>query len=93
MKTVKISVTSSNKASRWELLVRILWAIICGIVLFFFSIIACICAIIQWLYILITGKRSKSLNNLLKSYVIYRAQLNAYLYMLTDERNPILPGE
>ncbi|MDE1865761.1 MAG: DUF4389 domain-containing protein [Candidatus Micrarchaeota archaeon] len=91
MKTLKIDVKSDQKASRLELFVRILWLVICSIVLFFFGIIACICTILQWLYILISGKRAKSLNDVLRVYLKYRFSLEGYLLMLTDERNPIIP--
>ena len=93
MKTLKIDVKSDKKASRLELFVMILWLIFGGIVLFFFSIVAAICTILQWLYILITGKRSMSLNNVLRIYVVYRFSLEGYLLMLTDERSPIIPTE
>ena len=93
MKTLKIDVKSSDKSPRWELLVRILWAIVGGIVLWFFSIIAIVCIIVHWFYILITGKRHKTLNNVLKVYLYYRTKLGAYVMMLTDERSPLLPED
>jgi Domain of unknown function (DUF4389) len=93
MKTLKIEVKSDKKASRVELFVRILWAIISGIVLFFFGIVAIICIVLHWFYILITGKRSKSLNDVMKSYLFYRCRLEGYLFMLTDERSPIIPKD
>jgi hypothetical protein len=91
MKTLNTTITSASKSSRVELFVRILWAILSCIVLFFFSIVAIICVILHWIYILITGKRSKGLNDVLKSYVIYRFRVDGYLMMLTDERNPLIP--
>jgi cellulose synthase/poly-beta-1,6-N-acetylglucosamine synthase-like glycosyltransferase len=91
MDTVKINVTSQNKASRVELFVRILWFIVSCVVLFFFSIIAIICLIVHWLYILILGKRHKTLNNVIRAYVYYRTKMEAYTMMLTEERSPILP--
>lgn len=91
MKTLKIEVKSDAKASRAELFVRILWLVLCTIVLAFFGILAVICLVLQWLYILITGKRSRDLNGVMKAYLVYRFSLDGYLFMLTDERNPILP--
>ncbi len=91
MKTLKIEVKSDPKASRLELFVRIIWAILGCIVLSIFGIIAAICMVLQWLYILITGKRSKSLAEVLKLYLFYRFRLEGYLLMLTDERSPIIP--
>jgi hypothetical protein len=93
MKTVKVDVKSNDKASRLELFVRILWAIVGGIILWIFSIIAILCVIVHWFFILITGKRNKALNNLLRVYLYYRTKFEAYIIMLTDERSPLLPED
>ena len=93
MKTVKISADGQKVALRLELLVRLVWAVVSSVVLFFFGIIAMICALLQWLHILVTRRRHAWLNRVLASYVFYRAKLNAYLFMLTDERSPILPED
>ncbi len=93
MKTVRVDIKSQEKASRVELFVRIVWVIVSAIVLWLFSILACICTVIQWLYILVTGKRHRGLNNLLRIYVIYKTKLGAYAHMLTEERNPIFPED
>ncbi|MDE1861263.1 MAG: DUF4389 domain-containing protein [Candidatus Micrarchaeota archaeon] len=93
MKTIKMQVKSAPKASRLELFVRIIWAIIGSIVLAIFGIISFICMVLQWIYILIAGKRSKELNKVLKLYVLYRFRLEGYLLMLTDERSPLIPEE
>lgn len=93
MKTVKISVLSTDKASRAELFVRILWFIVSAIVLCVFGVIALLCLIVHWFYILITGKRHKTLNNVLRVYVYYRAKMEAYTMMVTEERSPILPED
>ena len=66
-------------------------AIVSGIVLWIFSIIALICLVVQWLIILITGKRNNSLTGILRSYFYYRTRLDGYLLLLTDERSPIIP--
>jgi hypothetical protein len=91
MKTVQYDVQSDPKASRVELFVRIVWGLISMIVLWIFGIIACICLILQWLYILVSGKRSMELNKVIKLFVRYQNEVISYLYLLTDERNPILP--
>ncbi|MDE1851318.1 MAG: DUF4389 domain-containing protein [Candidatus Micrarchaeota archaeon] len=93
MKTVKVEVKSDPKASRLELFVRILWGIVSGIVLWVFSIIAGICLMVHWIYILILGKRSKTLNNVVRAYFYYSTKYRAYLSLLTDERNPIIPED
>jgi uncharacterized membrane protein len=91
MKTVQYDVQSDQKASRVELFVRIIWGIISMIVLWILAVIAGICFILQWLYILVSGKRSTELNKVIKIYVRYQVGVISYLYLLTDERNPILP--
>ena len=93
MKTVKIEIISRDKASRVELFVRIIWFILSAIVLWFFSILALLCLVVHWFYILITGKRHKGLNNLIKSYIIYRTKMTIYAFLLTEERNPIFPED
>ncbi|MGD0728744.1 MAG: DUF4389 domain-containing protein [Candidatus Micrarchaeaceae archaeon] len=93
MKTLKIDVKSGEKASRLELFVRILWLIVGGIILWFYSIIAIVCIIVHWFFILITGKRNKTLNNVLRVYLYYKTKFEAYLIMLTDERSPLLPED
>jgi hypothetical protein len=93
MKTVKIDVTSKDRASRLELFIRIIWLIVGGIILWLYSIIAAICIIVQWFFILIMGRRNKSLNNVIKVYLYYRTKFEAYLMMLTDERSPLLPED
>lgn len=91
MKTVSLNVQSAQRASRVELFVRIVWGLVSGIVLCIYGIIAAICLVIQWLIILITGKRNIPLNNIIRGYFYYRARLEAYLLLLTDERSPIIP--
>jgi len=91
MKSVLAKVSFSEKASRVELLVRIVWAILAGIVLFIFGIISGIAWIVQIVYILVTGRRHKSLQGLIKSVTIQEFRLRSYLMLLTDERPPIVP--
>ena len=93
MKTVKVAITGQNKASRLELFIRIVWFIVSAVVLWAFGIIMVICLVIQWFYILITGKRHKSLNDIIKSYIYYRTKMEAYGYLTTEERNPIFPED
>jgi hypothetical protein len=93
MKTVKVNVKGGKKASRAELFIRILWAIPSLIVLWIFGIIAGLCLIVHWFFILITGKRNRVLNNVVRVYVYYSTKVRAYLSLLTDERSPILPED
>ena len=91
MDTVKVDIKSVEQASRLELIIRWVWAIITYIVLVIFAIVTGICFILQWLVILITGKRNTTLTSLLKKYCVYYSQVLAYQLLVTDERNPILP--
>ena len=91
MKTVKITVTSAEKASRWEVLVRLVWATLCGIVLIVVGIFAAIAIVIQLFYILIFGKRHMSLNRFATNWLAAFAALNFYKNFCTDERPPLVP--
>ena len=57
-----------RSASRLELFVRIFYAIPVSIILFFYSIVASICLCLQWLVILIFGRRSHGLNGVIQGY-------------------------
>lgn len=91
MKTVKITVESAEKASRWEVIVRLIWASICGIILLVIGILAAIAVIIQMFYILIFGKRHMKLNKFATNWLIAFANVGFYKNLCTDERPPLLP--
>ncbi|MHB8164607.1 MAG: DUF4389 domain-containing protein, partial [Methanoregula sp.] len=55
--------TFEKEASRFELLIRIIYWILIGIVLWVYGIIAVICLIIQWFHILILGSRNEWLSD------------------------------
>ena len=93
METVSYSVKSAVKASRMELLMRILWAILTGIVLAVFRIIAVIAVICQIILVLVNGEKNMTLNSWIQKYVGYIAKRHSYLMLLTDERSPILPED
>jgi hypothetical protein len=44
-------------------------------------------------FILITGKRNIALNDVIRGYFYYSTKVRAYLGLITDERNPILPED
>ena len=91
MKTVKITVASAEKASRWEVLIRLVWATICGIVLIVIGIFAGIAALINMVHILIFGKRHMALNRFVSNWLVAFASLGFYKNMVTDERPPLFP--
>jgi len=80
-----------HDAGRVELLVRIVYWIIIGIVLWIYGIIACICLIIQWLHILILGRRNEALSDITKGYLEYLVHVTPYIYFMTDKRPEIMP--
>ena len=83
--------TFQHDASRLELLIRIVYWILIGIVAFVYGIIATICLIIQWFHILILGRRHQGLSDFAKGYLEYLVQVMAYTYIMTDKRPSILP--
>jgi hypothetical protein len=91
MKSVSANVAFNPRASRVELLVRIVWAILAGLVLWIFALIAGIVWIIQILHILIYARRHKGMQSFVKSVMIQSFRLSAYIMLLTDERPPIIP--
>ena len=80
-----------EEASRSELFVRIIYSFIIAIVLGVYGIVAGICESLQWILILITGKRNESLNNVIKTYVSYSILVAKYMCLLSDERPPLGP--
>jgi hypothetical protein len=80
-----------HDARRLELLVRIVYWILIGIVLWVYGLIAFICLFIQWFHILILGRRSEGLSNVAKGYLEYMVHVTSYMYIMTDKRPDILP--
>jgi hypothetical protein len=80
-----------HDAGRLELLIRILYWILIGIVLWVYGIVAGICLFIQWFHILILGQRNEWLSNVAKGYLEYLVDVMSYTYILTDKRPEIFP--
>jgi hypothetical protein len=80
-----------EKASRLELFIRIVYSIFIAIVLMVYSLIAQLCMFVQWIVILILGKRVKGLNNIIKGFLEYNVRVISYCNFLTDKRPGILP--
>jgi hypothetical protein len=80
-----------HDAGRLELLVRILYWILIGIVMWVYGIIAGICFFIQWFWILIFGNRNEMLANVAKGYLEYMVHVMPYTYFMTDTRPDIMP--
>jgi len=93
------TIVFEEKASRLELLVRILWSflttlvglvysLVFGIILAVYSIVASILNIINFFAILITGKRWKPAFNWQLKLITKSATLNARLYNYSLRRMP-----
>jgi len=83
--------TYEETASRFELLVRIVYWILIGVVLWVYGIITFICLFVQWFHILILGRRNESLSSFAKGYLEYLVHVMSYTYIMTDKRPDILP--
>jgi hypothetical protein len=83
--------TYEHDASRLELLIRIVYWILIGIVLWVYGIVAGICLFIQWFHILVLGSRNEWLSNVAKGYLEYLVDVMSYTYIMTDKRPDILP--
>ena len=78
-------------AGRLELLIRIVYWILIGIVAAVYGIIASICLFVQWFHILILGRRNEGLSDIAKGYLEYKVNVMSYTYIMTDKRPDILP--
>ncbi|MGB7993406.1 DUF4389 domain-containing protein [Methanoregula sp.] len=83
--------TYVHDASRLELLIRIVYWILIGIVACIYGILATICLIVQWFVILIFGRRHQGLSDFAKGYLEYIVHVMAYTYIMSDKRPNILP--
>jgi len=91
MKTIQAKIIYTEKASRIEMLYRIVWGIIGGIVLWIFGLIAGLASILHFFYILIYKKRHKGIFELVRAVYVQYFRLSSYLIFLTDERPPLVP--
>ena len=91
MESVKLTVSSEEKASRLELLIRFIWGTIVGFVLGIIGMAIAVVLVIQWVHILFLGRRQAGLQKFVNAYGIAVTQLKFYLLLATDERPPILP--
>jgi hypothetical protein len=80
-----------HDAGRLELLIRIVYWILIGIVAWVYGFIAGICLFIQWFYILVLGRRNEGLSNFAKGYLEYLVHVMNYMYFMTDKRPAIMP--
>jgi hypothetical protein len=79
-------------AGRLELLIRIVYWILIGIVLWVYGIVAFICLFVQWFHILILGQRNRALSDIARGYLEYLVHVMGYTYIMTDNRPDIMPA-
>jgi hypothetical protein len=80
-----------HDARRLELLIRIGYWIVIGIVAWVYGILAMICLFIQWFFILVMGRRQQGLSDFARGYFEYIVSRMPYMYFMTDTRPNILP--
>jgi hypothetical protein len=91
METVKINITSDEKASRLELFIRFIWGFIVAIILCIIGMFAYIAIFVQWIHILLLGKRHPALAKFVNNWYKGMVQLAFYYILATDERPPLVP--
>ena len=91
METVKVTVKSDEKASRLELFIRFIWGTLVYIVLAIIGLFAYLALMVQWLHILILGKRNAALAKFLNGWLSGMTGWCFYLFLSTDERPPLVP--
>lgn len=91
MDTVKITVKSGEKAGRLELFIRFVYGLVAGIIIAIIGIFAHVAWVIQWLHILILGKRHSALAKFINAWMVACTQLKFYVMLSTDERPPLVP--
>jgi hypothetical protein len=80
-----------HNARRLELIIRIGYWIVIGIVAWVYGILVMICLFIQWFFILIMGRRQQGLSDFARGYFEYIVSRMPYIYFMTDKRPNILP--
>ena len=83
--------TFEHDAGRLELLVRIVYWILIGIVLWVYGIITFIFLFVQWFHILFLGRRNEFLSDFAKGYLEYLVHVMNYVYLMSDKRPGIMP--
>jgi len=93
MQSIKIEINSPEKASRVEILVRLVYWIPIVIVQFVLGIISMIAILVNLITIIILGKRILALTRFTSIAITYEAKAASYFALTADERPPIIPEE
>jgi hypothetical protein len=87
---VRLDVDYEESASRLEaLIIRPLYGIVLYIILGIWGLVACVVVSIQWLHILILGKRNQGMHDFVTKFFRFCTRVTGYFYLLTDARPPI----
>ena len=89
MNSVQVNITPGGKASRAEVIIRIFYGLVAGIILGIFMIVGAILIAINFWTCLILARRIAP--KFLASLVAQAAKLMAYEFYVTDERPPLIP--
>ena len=81
-----------HNARRLELIVRIGYWIGMGIVTRIYSILAIICQVIHWFFILIMGRRQQGLSDFAGGYFECIVSRIPRINFMTDTRPDVVPG-
>ena len=91
MQSVKVTVAEETRASRLELLIRLVWGPVVGFVLGILGTVVAMAVFVQWLHILFLAKRHSGLQRLINAYGAALSQLKFYVLLATDERPAFFP--
>lgn len=80
-----------EKASRFELIVRLVYGIIASILYSLWSMLISIVQFVHFFYILIMGRRSATLYRHTRRFLTASTYVSAYLVFLTDQRPSLIP--
>lgn len=86
---IKVEVPFEEEASRLEAIIRIFYSLVLLVILIFWSIPAYVVAALQWLSILILGKRNQALHNFVAGFFRFSVGVRSYLLEFTDQKPPI----
>ncbi len=92
---IDVEIAGAERQSRWKTLFRFFLAIPALLVSSALGGALFVAAFLGWWYALVTGRMPEGLRNLGASCIRYTAQLDAYLFLLTDRYpfgSPVLEG-
>ena len=89
MKSVNIQITPDGRASRLEVIIRIFYTLVAGIILAVFMWIAGILVFVNFFTCLILAKRVGA--GFIAKVIEQMPKLYAYACFVTDERPPLVP--